>query len=166
MPVIRLQTLINAPVPVVFDLSRSIDLHKISTAQTNEEAIAGTTSGLIALGESVTWKARHFGIVQTLTSKITEFEKPHHFTDEMVSGAFDRFKHKHIFKEDNGATLMTDIFDYTGPYGVFGRIADVFFLKRYMTNLLAERNRIVKEYAEDKNKYLQLIGEISNSPKI
>ncbi|MFD2602509.1 SRPBCC family protein [Flavobacterium suzhouense] len=97
MPIIKLQTTINAPVKVVFDLSRSIDLHKISTAQTNEEAIAGTTSGLIGLDETVTWRAKHFGLIQLLTSKITEFESPYRFTDEMVSGAFVRFKHQHFF---------------------------------------------------------------------
>lgn len=158
MPVIRLQTVINAPVKVVFDLSRSIDLHKISTAHTNEQAVAGKTSGCIGMGESVTWKARHFGITQLLTSKITAFESPCSFTDEMVSGAFKRFKHDHIFTEENGVTIMTDVFDYTSPYGIFGRMADSLFLKRYMKNLLIERNRIVKEYAEDKNKYPALLG--------
>lgn len=157
MPVITLETSINAPVEVVFDLSRSIDLHKISTAHTNEEAIAGKVSGLIGMGESVTWRAKHFGIIQLLTSQITAFEYPYYFADEMVSGAFKRFRHEHIFKEENGSTLVTDIFDYTSPFGLFGRLADVLFLKKYMTILLAERNRIVKEYAENKDMYSLLL---------
>jgi len=82
MPAIRVVTPVNAPIAVVFDLSRSIDLHKISTAHTNEEAVAGRISGLIGLGESVTWKARHFGITQLLASKITVFEPPNYFVDE------------------------------------------------------------------------------------
>ncbi|HKG07357.1 MAG TPA: hypothetical protein VKB19_12895 [Pedobacter sp.] len=53
MPVIRLETLINADQNTVFDLSRSIDLHQISTAQTNERVVAGRFSGLILLDESV-----------------------------------------------------------------------------------------------------------------
>lgn len=79
MPAIRITTKVNAPIQVVFDLSRSIDLHKISTAHTNEEAIAGKTSGLIGLGESVTWKAKHLGKTRLLTSKITVFERPYFF---------------------------------------------------------------------------------------
>lgn len=157
MPVIRLQTIINAPVSMVFDLSRSIDLHKISTAHTKEEAIAGKTSGLIEMDESVTWKAKHLGFTQLLTSKITAFESPHYFVDEMVSGIFTRFKHEHIFKEENGNTLMTDVFDYTSPYNVFGRIADFLFVKRYMISLLAKRNIIVKEFAEDERKRENLL---------
>jgi len=157
MPVIKLNTVINAPAIVVFNLSRSIDLHKISTAHTNEEAVAGKTSGLIAMGESVTWRARHFGLNQLLTSKITAFEEPYYFTDEMVSGAFKRFKHDHIFKEDNGTTTMTDVFDYTTPLGLLGSLADVLFLKKYMGGLLVERNRVVKQYAEDVSLYKQVL---------
>jgi ligand-binding SRPBCC domain-containing protein len=110
MPVIKTELRVHAPIDVVFDLSRSIDLHKISTAHTNEEAVAGKTSGLISMGESVTWRARHFGISQLLTSKITAFDPPFHFTDEMVSGAFKSFTHGHFFREQEGVTIMTDVF--------------------------------------------------------
>ena len=76
MPRIELRTEIQAKKDIVFDLSRSIDLHKTSTEQTNETAIAEKTSSLIGLNESVTWKAKHFGIYQKLTSKVTEFDRP------------------------------------------------------------------------------------------
>ena len=148
MPKIELQTEIKGDRKVVFDLSRSIDLHKISTEQTNEQAIAGKTSGLIGLNESVTWRAKHFGIYQNLTSKITEFDQPNHFTDEMVRGAFKSFKHEHHFTEINGGTLMTDIFHYKSPFGILGKLADKLFLEKYMKELLVERNRVVKEFTE------------------
>lgn len=87
MPRIEIQTVIKAEIRVVFDLARSIDLHKVSTEKTNEEAISGKVSGLIGLGESVTWRAKHFGIYQKLTSKVTDFDMPNYFVDEMVKGA-------------------------------------------------------------------------------
>jgi len=148
MPRIVLKTKIKATQGIVFDLSRSIDLHKISTEQTNEEAIAGKTSGLIGMHESVTWRAKHFGVYQKLTSKITEFSASTYFVDEMQNGAFKQFKHEHHFTELNGETLMTDIFEYQSPFGFLGRLADALFLKKYMTKLLTERNRVVKEFAE------------------
>lgn len=157
MPRIILETVINAPIVVAFDLSRSIDLHKISTAHTGEQAIAGRMSGLIGMDESVTWRAKHFGLWQKLTSKITAFDPPRFFVDEMVQGAFRGFRHEHIFTEENGLTLMTDIFDYQCPCGIFGRMADILFLEKYMRNLLAERNRIIKEFAEDENKYRKVL---------
>jgi len=148
MPVIVLKSKIKASKEIVFDLSRSIDLHKISTEHTNEKAISGKTTGLIELNESVTWRARHFGIYQNLTSKVTEFERPNYFADEMIQGAFKRFKHEHKFEVINGETLMTDIFFYTTPLGSLGRFADRLFLKKYMRDLLEKRNRTIKKFAE------------------
>ncbi|MBA3986359.1 MAG: SRPBCC family protein [Flavobacteriales bacterium] len=148
MPRIELQTEIKACKEVVFDLSRSIDFHKLSTRQTKETVIAGKTSGLMELNETVTWRAKHYGLYQKLTSKITEFDRPHYFADEMVTGAFRSFKHEHYFNEVDRGTLMTDIFDYTSPFGILGKLADIVFLKKYMMRFLVKRNEIIKEFAE------------------
>ncbi|MCI1752443.1 MAG: SRPBCC family protein [Flavobacteriales bacterium] len=153
MPTIRLRTEVKAGKALVFDLSRSIDLHKLSTAHTHETAIAGKTSGLIGLNEWVTWRAKHFGIYQQLTSEITAYERPNFFVDEMVSGAFKSFRHEHHFEDLNGEsdihrTLMLDTFTYRTPLGLLGRLADALFLERYMTELLEKRNAVVKDYAE------------------
>lgn len=148
MPVIKLQTYINAVPSVVFNLSRSIDLHVQSTAQTKEKAIAGVTSGLIGLGETVTWRARHFGLWLTLTSKITAMAEPLSFTDEMVTGPFKSMKHEHHFKADGNGTVMTDVFAYQNPLGILGRLADWIFLRKYMTGFLEQRNACIKQVAE------------------
>ncbi|GHA59627.1 SRPBCC family protein [Pontibacter akesuensis] len=148
MPVIYLETLIAAPAARCFDLSRSIDLHQLSTAATQETAVAGITEGLINLNQEVTWRAKHFGIWQHLTSKITAFERPTYFVDEMVQGSFRRFHHTHSFKYNNELTTMQDIFDYTSPLGILGKLADKLFLKKYMTQLLQQRNLVIKAYAE------------------
>jgi ligand-binding SRPBCC domain-containing protein len=145
---IELSTFINAPVARCFDLARSIDLHVDSMSQTGEKAIAGRTAGLIGPGDSVTWRAKHFGIWQTLTSKITEFDFPHHFTDEMVAGAFKSFRHEHLFFPVNGQTVMKDIFVFESPYGIIGELANCLFLGNYMTKLLEKRNEVIKQFAE------------------
>lgn len=152
MPKIEILTEINASIEKCFDLSRSIDLHLESTKQTGEEAIAGRTSGLIEMGETVTWRAKHFGIRQTLSSKITYFDRPNLFVDEQVNGAFKSFRHEHRFEKVGEQTLMTDVFDYQSPFGLFGKLADILFLKKYMIRLLTERNRVLKEVAESDQK--------------
>ena len=158
MPRIELETKINAPIQVVFDLSRSIDLHKISTNHTNETAIAGKTSGLIGKDEFVTCRAKHFGVYQKLTSKITEYEPPILFVDEMVKGAFRSFRHEHRFQQLEDATIMFDCFDYKSPMGWLGKLADWLFLEKYMTRLLRKRNMIVKEFAES-NRYQEVLNK-------
>ena len=148
MPSIQIVTQINAPIERCFNLSRSIDLHVVSTKHTNEKAIAGVTSGLIGLNESVTWRAKHLGVWQTLTSRITEFDSPNLFIDEMVNGAFKSFRHEHHFKAVPPNTIMTDIFTFTSPFGPAGEIFNRLFLTQYMQRLLEKRNEVIKEYAE------------------
>jgi ligand-binding SRPBCC domain-containing protein len=148
MPTIVLITKINASIEDIFDLSRSIDLHIISTQHTGEQAIAGRTRGLIGLGETVTWRAKHFGIWQNLTSKITEFDYPNFFVDEMVSGAFKSFRHEHHFSMANNQSTMNDVFIFESPYGIIGKIFNWLILKRYMTNLLKKRNKVIKGVAD------------------
>ena len=148
MPKIELYTHINAPIEKVFDLSRSIDLHMRSTQRTGEKAIAGCITGLIGLGATVTWRAKHFGVWQELTSKITEYNSPIFFVDEMVSGAFKSFWHEHHFSVEGNGTLMRDVFVFESPFGVIGRLFNWFVLTRYMARFLVERNRVTKEEAE------------------
>ena len=165
MPTIHLQTQINAPRRLVFDLSRSIELHQLSTKHTNETAIAGVTSGLINLNESVTWRAKHFGFYHKLTSKITEFDAPYYFADEMEKGIFKRFKHQHYFEDYHGGTLMTDLFEYRSPLRILGRIADKLFLKKYMTELLTRRNEAIKQSAENSNAENFLTNHLQSSSR-
>ena len=148
MPLIQLHTYIKAPVERCFDLSRSIDLHVLSTKRTNEKAIAGRTTGLICLNETVTWKARHFGIYQTLTTKITQMKSPDYFVDEMVQGAFKSIFHLHQFEAKGRSTLMIDRFTYEAPLGIIGKLFDMLILKRYMKKFLQDRNQLHKSIAE------------------
>ena len=156
MPTINLITEIKAPIEICFDLSRSIDLHKHSMEHTGEEAIAGRTSGLIEDGECVTWQAKHFGITQYLTSKISNYNRPFIFRDEQTKGIFDFFRHDHIFETKEDKTIMTDVFEYRAPFSFLGRIADSLFLEKYMTNLLLQRNKVIKEVAES-DKWKELL---------
>ncbi len=143
----------------VFDLSRSVDLHAASTAQTGERAVAGVTSGLMSLGQEVTWQARHLGISQRLTSRITAFDPPTHFRDSLVRGAFHRFDHDHFFTRRGEITVMRDVFDFQSPLGILGRIADYLFLTRYLRRFLIARNAVIKKVAETDpwRRYLQEI---------
>ena len=148
MPKIHLTSFINAPIERVFDLSRSINLHQISTEQTNEKAIAGTINGLMNKDEKVTWEAKHLFKTRRFTSKITAMQRPLSFTDEMVKGDFKSFYHEHHFKTVDNGTIMIDLLDFESPYGVFGRIFNRLFLRSYLEKFLLKRNAVIKEYAE------------------
>lgn len=144
---IRIVTSIAAPIERCFDLARDIDFHVRSLAGTGERAVAGRTSGLIELGESVTWEARHFGIRQRLTSKITALDRPRYFRDEMVAGAFRNFAHDHLFEQTGDVTVMIDAVEFQSPLGPIGWLVDRLVLAGYLSRLLTGRAEAIKQAA-------------------
>lgn len=148
MPTIIIETLINAPAERCFDLARDIGLHCQTTSKTGERAVAGVTSGLIELGQSVTFEAVHFGMRQRLTSRIVEFDRPKLFVDEMTKGIFASMRHVHEFETRDKSTLMRDTVTWKSPLGVLGVFADGLFLKRYMMKFITERGISLKDIAE------------------
>lgn len=148
MPVIRIETFIQAAPEQCFDLARNIEAHVASTAATGERAVGAVTTGLLGLGDEVTWEAVHFGVRQRLTTRITKLDRPRSFVDEMVRGAFHSFVHEHEFIAEGGGTRMVDVFAYRSPLGPLGALADALFLERYMTRLLQERASYLKATLE------------------
>lgn len=149
MAFIHLITKISAPLQTVFDLSRNIDVHQLSASQTAEKAIAGKTSGLIGFDETVTWQGRHFGLLLTHQSRITAFEAPYYFVDEMEKGHFKSFRHEHFFEQQHGLTIMTDKLFYETPFGIFGKLFDGLVLKKHLTKFLLNRNEILQKLSEN-----------------
>jgi len=149
MTTLILSTKIKAPIETVFDISRNIDIHQLSAAESNEKAIDGRTSGLIELNETVTWSGKHFGLNLMHKCKITQFKFPSYFVDEMEEGYFKSFKHGHFFQAENDYTVMIDRLDYKVPFGMLGIIFDRIILKRYLTNFIKKRNEFLKNLAEN-----------------
>ena len=148
MAVVRVETLIRAPIERCFDLARDPDVHTRSVAHARERVVSRTGSGLLALGDEVTFEAVHFGVRQRLTARITLLERPHLFEDQQVRGAFHSFTHLHRFEQLPGGTLMTDIFTFRSPLGPLGMLADRLFLIDYLQRFLSERAAQLKRLAE------------------
>ncbi len=148
MSEIHLTSFIAAPIERVFDLSRSINLHQISTIETYEKAIHGVLNGLINKNETVTWQAKHLFKTRQFTTKITEMQSPDFFIDVMTRGDFKFFYHEHHFKSVKNGTIMIDVIKFESPYGFIGKIVDNFFLKSYLEKFIIKRNAVIKMYAE------------------
>jgi hypothetical protein len=158
---IRLEetTIIDAPIERCFDLSRSVEVHLVSNVHSGEQALAvgGITSGLVGFSQQVTWRAKHFGVWQNLTSKTTALESPSYFQVTMVQGIFRSMQAEHLFRSlPSGATEMKDLFVIAAPLPLLGPLAETLFLRRYMQALLRERNAVIKRIAEssDWRRYL------------
>jgi ligand-binding SRPBCC domain-containing protein len=148
---IRLVTVIAAPIGDCFDLALSVDAHVASMRPSGEQAISGVTSGAMKLGDSATWRARHFGIVFRMMSAITEYQAAERFVDEQQRGPFRRWWHEHTFTTlANDQTQMIDVVQFQSPFGLMGNIADRLVLSSYLQHLLRQRNTWLKTTLEER----------------
>lgn len=149
MVIVKTEIEIAATIDVCFNLARDIDVHTQTVwKHTKEKAIQGVISGPIGIGQTVTFEATHFGIRQTLTSKITEYNEPYLFVDEMQNGAFKSLRHIHQFEERDHKTIMIDYLEFTAPYGLIGWIFERLVLKIYMKKFIEHRNLQLQALAE------------------
>jgi ligand-binding SRPBCC domain-containing protein len=159
----QLDTLIAAPIELCFDLARNIDVHLAAAADREQKAIAGTTSGLIGLGETVTWEGRYCLMRRQMTSRIVEFDFPNMFADEMQRGAFHHWRHTHRFTQLRGVTTMHDDVDFASPLGPIGYVTDVLFMRNYMRKLLLGHNAFLKHLAENPSQLSGLLNNLSDT---
>ena len=144
-------TVIRAPIARFFDLARSVEAHVAGNVHWGEAGVAESsiTSGLVDLGQRVSWRAKHFAIRQRLTSEIAAMDRPVYFQDTMIQGHFHFMQHDHVFRTlSPDVTQMEDVFRFAVPLPLLGRLAEIVLLRRYMQNLLRERNAVLKEIAE------------------
>ena len=146
---LRVSTDIAAPPHVCFDLARSVDAHLASAEDTGERAVGGKTTGLLGLGDEVTWQARHLGVTQRLTSRITASEPPHFFQDRMTRGAFRSFEHDHRFVSDASGTVMIDELRFAAPLGPVGWLVERLVLTPHLRRFLVRRGAALKRMAEE-----------------
>lgn len=141
MPRFEITTVLPCPPERAFGACLDVEAHTRSMASFSERAVGGTTQGRLALGETVTFQARHFGVTWRLTARITAWDPPLFFVDEQEAGPFKHWRHAHHFApHDDGGTLMTDVIDFASPLGVLGRFTDAAVLRWYMPKLITSRN--------------------------
>lgn len=146
---IRTETEIFAPGERCFDCARSIELHAASSRVIGGRAVAHRTAGLATLGDKTTWSARFFGMRFALTTQITEFERPHRFSDTLCLGLFAHFGHVYTFQSLGPMrTVMTDEFYFQSRFGILGTVFDTFVLSRRMRVVASFRVRYLKRIAE------------------
>jgi ligand-binding SRPBCC domain-containing protein len=123
----------------VFELARDIGAHVASMSGSRERAVAGVTTGPVQLGDTVTFRARHFGVWLTMTARIVAMDAPRQFVDEQERGPFRAFRHEHRFDPSpDGGTRMVDTIVLSSP--VLGRVAERAVLVPYLRRLIASRN--------------------------
>lgn len=147
--VIEVVSVIEAAPSQVFALKLDVDVHAASLHDSGETATTSTGHRQLALGDEVSFHARHFGLRWHMTSRITAYEPPHRFVDEQTRGPFRTLRHEHRFEAlGAGRTKMTDRMTVSAPLGPLGALITRTLLTPYLKKLLTQRAIHIKHLAE------------------
>ncbi len=92
-----------------------------------------------------------FGVTLHWDAEIVTYDPPHLFRDRQVDGKgpFKAWTHTHTFTAlPNGRTRLTDHVEYEAPFGPFGRVANLLFIRRELDKMFAFRHKVTRENVE------------------
>ncbi|MDB5326297.1 MAG: cell division protein [Phycisphaerales bacterium] len=147
--VVRVSIDIAAPLERCFDLARDVEAHVQSAAATGERVVDGKRTGLLELGDTITFEARHLGFRRRLSAVISAFDRPTFFQDRMTAGAFKSLEHDHHFTANaDGSTHMVDNVRFQVPCGWPGRLVGRWIVAPHLQKFLIQRGQVLKTMAE------------------
>lgn len=85
------------------------------------------------------------GIPLEWITEITEVQPKKRFVDDQRKGPFAMWHHIHEFEARGEQTLARDILYYRMPFGMLGRLAHGFTVKRQTQEIFAYRKKALKE---------------------
>ena len=83
-------------------------------------------------------------------SRIVDYHPPREFTDIQVVGPYRKWVHVHTFHpaSDGGKTVMRDNVDYRLPFGLAGRLANVWIVEKQLRDIFTYRSSRINEWAQ------------------
>lgn len=88
------------------------------------------------------------GLTDWLT-EIKHIREPYTFVDEQRVGPYRFWYHYHELQEVDGGIKITDKVHYTLPFGIFGHIAHILFVRRTLMKIFDYRNEKFTEFLVD-----------------
>lgn len=83
------------------------------------------------------------GIPARWRTNITEFDRPHSFTDVQEAGPYKRWEHRHTFRAAAGGTIVGDEIEYELPFGRLGDSAHRMVVRNELRRIFRHRSRLL-----------------------
>lgn len=96
-------------------------------------------------GSRIVFIVRRGPIQTRWESVIAEFEQTRMFSDHLVKGPFDTWRHRHEFEADGDGTRVRDTLEIGVPLGFFGRMAAAVFLDHEVHELFRYREWMTRK---------------------
>jgi ligand-binding SRPBCC domain-containing protein len=86
------------------------------------------------------------GIPVYWMTEITHVEEGKFFVDEQRFGPYRFWHHQHHFKANEQGVEMTDLVHYGIPFGPLGDLANIFFVRKKLSQIFQFRYQAVEEF--------------------
>ncbi len=78
-------------------------------------------------------------------TEITKVKETISFVDRQLKGPYKSWVHQHFLEDVGEGTKMTDEIHYLLPFGIFGQLAHVLFVKRTLSRIFEYRRQQLGE---------------------
>jgi len=97
-------------------------------------------------GQIITYTVKPvLGIPINWMTEITSVNAPYRFVDTQLVGPYKVWHHQHHFVETSQGTMMTDIVNYSIPFGPLGGIADKLFVQAKLKAIFDYRTEKINQ---------------------
>ena len=101
-------------------------------------------------GQVITYTVKPLlGLPISWVTEITQVERLKLFVDEQRKGPYRLWRHQHYFKAIGGGVEMTDLVDYSLPFGILGNVSHALTVKNRLKEIFTYRYFKVNEIFGD-----------------
>ena len=149
MPSLEASVTIRCPVEKAFDfLTQTDNLFQIIPDELKLRVVSAPPQ--LQLGSRLEVQILAFGPPQNVTYEVTDYTRPHRFTETQVKGMLPRYVHEHLFSvQDGGMVLITDRIDFEPPGGLLGFMLTADRLRTTLNQGLVHRHSSLKRILEE-----------------
>ncbi len=122
------------------------NLAKITPKEMGFIITSGTPEQMFA-GQIITYKIGIFpGVKNNWVTEITQVKEKAFFIDEQRFGPYKMWHHEHHFALVENGVRMTDRVTFKIPFGIFGRLAYLIFIKRKLYQIFRFRAQMLSDF--------------------
>ncbi len=149
MPAVEASVSIRCTAEQAFDfLAQTENLTKIIPDELKLRVVSAPPE--LTLGSRMEFQILAFGPPQNVVYEVTEFSRPHRFTETQVKGLLPRYQHEHSFAaQPDGTVLVSDRIEFEPPGGLMGFMLTADRLRTTLNQGLVHRHSALKRFLED-----------------
>ena len=85
------------------------------------------------------------GLKMNWVTEITHIKDKKYFVDEQRKGPYKMWHHEHKLIETDNGIIMKDIISYIPPFGIFGKILNILFIKKQVEGIFKYRTQVLNK---------------------